>query len=100
MSTEAQVAMLMLRLLVDKPKELQYVLNYLQNEVLLRKAVLEVGKLEVATREEIMREFEKKYGLIVDIDESESDLEPDAVLSGDNSYRMIGLPNGAKFKVG
>ena len=99
MSTEAEVAMLMLRLLIDKPKELQKVLDYLQSEVLLRKAILEVGKMEVASREEILGEFEDKYGLIVEITD-ESDNEPKSIRPDKTSSRMIGLPSGAMYKVG
>jgi len=100
MSTEAQVAMLMLRLLIDRPKELQKVMDYLKQEVLLRKAVLEVGNSNVATREDIMREFEEKYGLIVDIAEEEQNSSPRAVLPEEISSLMHGLPSGARFKVG
>jgi len=100
MSTEAQVAMLMLRLLIDRPKELQKVIDYLQSEVLARKAELEAGKLGVATREEIMSEFTEKYGLTVDITDSDPGLESKEVLSEEISSRMHGLPTGARFKLG
>jgi len=100
MSTEAEVAMLMLRLLVDKPKELQKVLEYLQSEVLLQKAILEVGKREVASREEIMSEFEEKYGLIVEITDDEPENETKPIRADNSSSWMIGLPSGAKYKVG
>ncbi len=100
MSTEAEVAMLMLRLLIDKPKELQKVLEYLQREVLLRKAILEVGNREVATREEIMGEFEEKYGLIVEIADDETDNEPKTSRPDNASGGIIGLPSGAQYKVG
>jgi len=100
MSTEAEVAMLMLRLLVDKPKELQKVLEYLQSEVLLQKAILEVGKREVASREEIMSEFEEKYGLTVEITDDEPENEATSMRADSSSSWMIGLPSGAKYKVG
>jgi hypothetical protein len=100
MSTEAEVAMLMLRLLIDKPRELQKVMDYLRDEVTLRKAVLETGKLEVATREEIMREFEDKYGLIVTFSDDESDKETKVFKSGKISGKVIQLPTGAMYKVG
>ena len=93
MSTEAEVAMLMLRLLIDRPKELQKVLDYLRDEVMLRKAILEVGNTEVATREEIMSQFEDKFGLTVEI----TDAEPD---DGAKKNRMIELPDGVRYKVG
>lgn len=99
MSTEAQVAMLMLRILIDRPKELQKVLDYLQGEVQLRKAILEVGNRKTATREEIIHEFEEKYGLTVNIDE-EPDAARDTMISDDMSSRMIGLPSGVRFKIG
>ncbi len=91
MSTEAEVAMLMLRLLIDKPKELQKVLDYLRDEVLLRKAILEAGKMDVASREEILNEFKDKYGLMITF----SDDEPDNADS-----MVIGLPSGAMYKIG
>jgi hypothetical protein len=97
MSTEAQVAMLMLRILIDRPKELQKVLEYLEGEVLLRKAILEVGNKNIATREQIMSEFEEKYGLTVDIDD-EPDTVPKSMISG-NINRTLVLPSGARFKV-
>ena len=100
MSTEAEVAMLMLRLLIDKPKELQKVLDYLQHEVIVRKAVLEVGNLEVASREQILGEFEEKYGLVVEITDDESDNDGKTVKLDKTSDRVIGLPSGALFKVG
>jgi len=100
MSTEAQVAMLMLRLLIDRPQELQQVMDYLKREVLLRKAILEVGNSQLATREEIMNEFEEKYGLTVDINDDEPNPIAGAVLSEEISSRMRGLPSGARFKVG
>lgn len=100
MSTEAEVAMLMLRLLINKPKELQKVLEYLQSEVLLQKAILEVGKMEAASREEIMREFEEKYGLIVEIADDEADNEPKSIRTDKTPGGMIGLPSGALYKVG
>jgi hypothetical protein len=100
MSTEAEVAMLMLRLLIDRPKELQKVLDYLQSEVLLRKAILEVGKMDVATREEIMNEFKDKYGLIVTFSDDETDEEPKAMRPAEIAGRVIGLPRGALYKVG
>jgi hypothetical protein len=100
MSTEAEVAMLMLRLLIDKPKELQKVLDYLQNEVLLRKAILEVGKMEVATKEEIMSEFEEKYGLVITFADDESDKKSNMFSPDKLSRRMIELPTGALYKVG
>jgi hypothetical protein len=100
MSTEAQVAMLMLRLLIDKPNELQQVLGYLQSQVVIRKAVLDVGKRDVLTREEILKEFEEKFGLIVDMDTDESDHEGSMIASEAISERMIGLPGGAKFRIG
>lgn len=100
MSTEAEVAMLMLRLLIDKPKELQKVMDYLRDEVMLRKAILEVGNTEVATREEIIREFEEKYGLIVTFFDAESDKETKTVRADKVSGRVIRLPTGAMFKVG
>jgi hypothetical protein len=99
MSTEAQVAMLALHLLIDRPKELQKVLDYLQKEVLLRKAVLEVGNRKVATREEILRQFEEKYGLTVDFDEDESAPAPGTLLPDEISNRMRGLPAGAGFRI-
>ena len=100
MSTEAQVAMLMLRLLIDRPKELQKVLDYLQNQVVLRKAVLEVGSQDAPTREEIMGEFEEKYGLVVDFFDDEVEIAQKSLMPGDMSARMVGLPSGAKFKIG
>lgn len=97
MSTEAEVAMLMLRLLLDKPKELQKVMDYLRGEVLLRKAILEVGKVDVATREEILSEFEDKYGLIITFadDETASERGRADKVSG----KVIELPTGASYKV-
>lgn len=100
MSTEAQVAMLMLRLLIDRPKELQMVMDYLQKEVLARKAELDVGKSGVTTREEILSEFEERFGLVVDITDSEAQVESKEALSEEISRRMHGLPAGARFKVG
>lgn len=100
MSTEAEVAMLMLRLLINKPKELQKVLEYLQSEVLLQKAILEVGKMEVASREEIIREFEEKFGLIVEIADDEADNEPKTTRPDKTPGGIIGLPSGALYKVG
>jgi len=100
MSTEAQVAMLMLRLLLDKPQELQKVLDYLKNQVVVRKAVLEVGNHEVASREEIFREFEDRFGLVIDISDDEVEAEHNTLLSEGMKKRMIGLPGGAKFRVG
>jgi hypothetical protein len=99
MSTEAQVAMLALRLLIDRPKELQKVLDYLQKEVLLRKAILEVGNKKVATREEIMQQFEEEYGLTIDFDEHESVPAPGTLLPNEISIQMRGLPEGAGFKI-
>ena len=100
MSTEAEVAMLMLRLLIDKPKELQKVMDYLRDEVMLRKADLEVGNTDVATREEILSEFEEKYGLIITF----SDDEPDKVTKTNRPDKKLGkvieLPTGAMYKVG
>jgi hypothetical protein len=100
MSTEAEVAMLMLRLLIDRPKELQKVMDYLRDEVLLRKAILDVGTMEVATREEIMREFEDKYGLIVKFSDTEQDKETKVIRPDKISGKVIGLPTGAMYKVG
>lgn len=100
MSTEAQVAMLMLRLLIDRPKELQKVIDYLQKEVLARKAELEAGNSGAVTREEIMSEFTEKYGLTVDITDSDPGLESKEILSEEISSRMHGLPTGARFKLG
>ncbi|HXE95849.1 MAG TPA: hypothetical protein VN642_05565 [Dongiaceae bacterium] len=100
MSTEAEVAMLMLRLLVDKPKELQKVMDYLRDEVMLRKANLEAGKIEVATREEIMSEFEDKYGLVIKFSDDESDKEAKAGRPDKMSGKVIELPTGAMYKVG
>jgi vacuolar-type H+-ATPase subunit E/Vma4 len=100
MTTEAQVAMLMLRLLIDRPKELQKVMDYLQREVLTRKAELEAGKRGVATREEILSEFTEKYGLTVDITDSDPEMGSKEILSEEISSRMHGLPTGARFKVG
>jgi hypothetical protein len=100
MSTEAEVAMLMLRLLIDRPKELQRVLDYLRDEVTVRKAILEVGNTVVATREDIIREFEEKYGLIVTFSDDESDQKPAAIRADKASGRVIGLPGGVQYKVG
>ena len=99
MSTEAEVAMLMLRLLIDKPKELKKVLDYLQSEVLLQKAILEAGNREVASREEIMGEFEERYGLVVEIADDESDNDPKTVRPERTSGRTIGLPSGVLYKI-
>ncbi len=99
MSTEAEVAMLMLRLLIDRPKELQKVMDYLRDEVMLRKAILEVGNKDVATREEIIREFEDKYGLIVTFSDDESDKKAKAIRADNISSGVIGLPTGAMFKI-
>jgi hypothetical protein len=100
MSTEAEVAMLMLRLLIDKPKELQKVLDYLRDEVMVRQAILEAGKTNVATREEILREFEEKYGLIITFSDDEPDNETKAIRADKTSGWVIGLPGGALYKVG
>ena len=100
MSTEAQVAMLMLRLLIDKPKELQEVLDYLKNQVTLRKAVLDVGNTDDTTRDEILTEFEDKFGLVIDIFDEAPENGRHSLFAGGISNRMIGLPGGAKFKVG
>ncbi len=100
MSTEAEVAMLMLRLLIDKPKELQKVMDYLQDEVLLRKAIFEAGNMEVATREEIMNEFEDKYGLIITFSDDESDKKNKVIRTDEKFTRTIKLPNGAMYKLG
>jgi hypothetical protein len=100
MSTEAEVAMLMLRLLIDRPKELQKVMDYLRDEVMVRKAILEVGNVEVATREEIMREFEDKYGLVITFTDEESEKETKATISDTIPSRVIGLPGGALYRVG
>ena len=91
MSTEAEVAMLMLRLLIDEPKELQKVLDYLRDEVLLRKAILEAGKMDVASREEILNEFKDKYGLMITFSDDEQD---------NADSMVIGLPSGAMYKIG
>jgi len=100
MSTEAEVAMLMLRLLIDRPKELQKVIDYLHDEVILRKAILEVGNSEVATREEIMSEFEDKYGLVVDFSDDEADKETRATIPDKISGRVIEFPTGAMYRIG
>ena len=100
MSTEAEVAMLMLRLLIDRPKELQKVMDYLREEVTVRKAILETGKIEVATREEILREFEDKYGLVITFSDDETDIEPKPIRADKASGKMIELPTGAMYKVG
>jgi hypothetical protein len=94
--------MLMLRILIDRPKELQKVMDYLQREVLVRKADLEAGKTGVATREDIMNKFTEMYGLTVDITDSDPDSDPESreILSEEISSRMHGLPVGARFKVG
>lgn len=100
MSTEAEVAMLMLRLLIDKPKELQKVMDYLREEVMVRKAVLDAGKMEVATREEILREFEEKFGLVITFTDAESDKETKAHRPDKMTGKVIQLPTGALYKVG
>lgn len=101
MSTEAQVAMLMLRLLVDTPKELQAVMDYIHREVLLQKAILEVGNKKLATRKEIIDEFEEKFGLTVNIAEDEPTFVPKETVADENmTGQMFELPSGAKFKVG
>ena len=100
MSTEAQVAMLMLRLLLDSPRELQEVLDYLKNQVVVRKAVLEVGSREVASREDIFREFEDRFGLVIDISDDHSKSENEALLPEGMKSQLIGLPGGVKFKLG
>jgi hypothetical protein len=100
MSTEAEFAMLMLRILVDKPKELQKVMDYLQREVAARKAELEAGITGFATREEIMREFFEKYGLIVDFTDNDQEIRPNQLLSDVLSERLQGLPSGARFRLG
>jgi len=101
MSTEAQVAMLMLRLLVDRPRELSKVIDYLQKQVLRRKAELEAGISRAATREEIMNEFIEKYGLTVDItDDDVPERVHKELLSDELSRRMHGLPAGGRFKLG
>jgi archaellum biogenesis protein FlaJ (TadC family) len=99
MSTEAQVAMLMLRLLIDTPKELQKVLDYLQSELTLRKAILEVGNKKIATKEEIFSDFLERYGLTFEILDEETSPVSDAILPEDLSSRMRGLPSEAKYRV-
>jgi len=100
MSTDAEFAMLLLRLLIDKPKELQKVMDYLQREVLTRKAELEAGITGFATREEILHEFLEKYGLIVDFTDSSTVMKTEQIISEEFSKRMPGLPAGARFKIG
>lgn len=101
MSTEAEVAMLMLRLLIDKPKELQKVIDYLRDEVMVRKAILEVGKVKVASREEILKEFEEKYGLIISFADDEPDRISRTEKTADKlSDKVIELPTGAMYKIG
>lgn len=100
MSTEAQVAMLMLRLLVDTPKELQAVMDYIHREVLLQKAILEVGNKKLATRKEIIDEFEEKYGLTVNITENEPIPALKETTAETVSGQLFDLPSGVKFKVG
>lgn len=100
MSTEAQVAMLMLRLLIDRPKELSKVLDYMRREVQTRKTELEAGITRVATREDILNEFVEKYGLTVDIDDEDPAGESNEYASNELSRRMHGLPVGATFKIG
>lgn len=92
--------MLMLRLLLDKPQELQEVLDYLRNQVVVRKAVIEVGNREFSSREDIFREFEDRFGLVIDIFDEEPDSGHKALLPEGVSRQMIGLPGGVKFKVG
>jgi len=100
MSTDAEFAMLLLRLLIDRPKELQKVMDYLQKEVLARKTALEAGITGFATREEIMNEFMERYGLIVDFTDNNPDLRPNQILADELSKRLPGLPSGARFKIG
>jgi hypothetical protein len=100
MSTEAEFAMLLLRLLIDRPKELQKVMDYLQREVLMRKAELDAGITGFATREEIMNEFLEKYGLTVDFTDGGTEMKSEPIISDEFSKRMQGLPVGAKFKIG
>jgi hypothetical protein len=100
MSTETEFAMLLLRLLIDKPKELQKVMNYLQREVLMRKAELDAGITGFATREEIMNDFLEKYGLTVDFTDGITEMKSEPILSEEFSKRMHGLPVGAKYKIG
>ena len=100
MSTEAEVAMLMLRLLIDRPKELQKVMDYLRDEVTVRKAVLETGKMDVATREEIISEFENKFGLMVTFSDDESDKSTRVGRPDKMSAKVIELPTGAMYKIG
>lgn len=98
MSTEAEVAMLMLRLLIDKPKELQKVMDYLREEVMLQKAILEVGSMRIPSRAEIMSEFENKFGLIVEFSD-EAGKEAKVTRADSTSSGVIGLPAGALYKV-
>lgn len=101
MTTEAQVAMLMLRLLLDNPPELQNVLDYLREQVVIRKAALEIGRVAAVSRQEILAEFEEKYGLVIDFldDEPEPGQVTTTLLVDEDEKRLVPLPGGAKFRL-
>lgn len=100
MTTEAQVAMLMLRLLLDNPPELKKVLDYIKSQVEVRKAILETGSGRIVSREEILGEFEEKFGLIIDFLDEEPAEGSTTILAEEMTHRTVSLPGGAKFRLG
>jgi hypothetical protein len=86
--------------LLVSPKELQEVLDYLRNQVVVRKAVIEVGNREFSSREDIFRDFEDRFGLVIDIFDEEPDSGHKALVPEGMNDRLISLPGGVKFRMG
>jgi hypothetical protein len=100
MSIEAQLARLALRLLADKPQEMQEVLEEFSKDMLARAAALrDGGSTPFFNREQILREFVDAFGSAVSISATDASEDARKVLERELSSRMHGLPEGATYKI-
>ena len=100
MSIEAQLARLALRLLADKPQEMQEVLEEFSKDMLARAAALRSGdNNSLFDREKLLRDFIDSCGSAVSISSKETSEDVRKVLERELSSRMKGLPEGATFKI-
>jgi len=100
MSIEAQIARLALRLLADKPQEMQQVLEEFSKDMLTRAAALRSGEnSSLFDREKLLREFVEQCGSAVSISSNVGCKADKKILERELSSRMQGLPEGATFKI-
>ncbi|MDD5287214.1 MAG: hypothetical protein PHD54_15295 [Desulfuromonadaceae bacterium] len=100
MSIEAEIARLSLRLLADRPEEMQEVLEEFSKDMLERAASLRAGKNDTFfDREKLLQEFLERCESAISISANDASGYAKQILERELSSRMQGLPEGATYKI-